>query len=214
MPAQFGTGEITNRLRRLLDLRGKFPMQIDETAVPVVMVGEANRAPYRISGRKAWGVRLASALAGNFSYVNLVNQSPFYHVLHRVTTRCVPTVGGATDMVLGITNLASAPASSLISLVSTEFQLSDPVAAITEGVALSTDVQLTATDFFAAPGARLRQLSAQGAAATVLSVVFEDCDLVIPPQGVVLVRSEQLDQQLIAAFEVYYFDDHPINRLT
>lgn len=76
MPQIFGSGEMAQRLRRLLDFRGRFPGQLDETIVPVVLAGDATAPPYRTSSRRWWGsdgiVTGAAGVAGSWVH----NSSP------------------------------------------------------------------------------------------------------------------------------------------
>jgi len=72
MPKILGTGEQSERLRRLLDLRGRIDTSIDETVVPTILVGDATGPGYRRSGRK-WRVALSMAVSGTLNSWLLCN---------------------------------------------------------------------------------------------------------------------------------------------
>lgn len=75
MPQIFGSGEVAQRLRRLLDFRGRFPGQIDETIVPVIQVEDARRAPFRRSGRRWWTHFPVTAAATTGAGSFLINET-------------------------------------------------------------------------------------------------------------------------------------------
>lgn len=67
-----GTGEIANRLRRALFVRGRIPMKLDESAlVPAAKVFDATRAPFRRRGIQGFGSLITTASVGNLSVVRL-----------------------------------------------------------------------------------------------------------------------------------------------
>jgi len=70
---QFNVGELTARLRRALGTRGKSNFGLDETVVPVVLVGDAQQAPYREDERR-WFVRVVvNPVAAQFGRCSLNN---------------------------------------------------------------------------------------------------------------------------------------------
>jgi len=84
MPSPFGTGEVVNRLRRLLDLRGRFGMQVDETVVPVALIGDGTQPPFRNSGRRWSGVASTTAVLAENHFVEILNLSGFDQVIDRI----------------------------------------------------------------------------------------------------------------------------------
>lgn len=97
MPFTFGNGELTERLRRELDIRGKTSLQLDETVVPVVLAWDASLAGHRRDGFKAWGSIRCPAVALEFGVVQLRNlgAGPFV-VTHLVIK--APAGGVAQDI--------------------------------------------------------------------------------------------------------------------
>lgn len=49
MPIEIGRGEIANRLRRFLDIRGRIPTKLDENVVPVSLLASTDEPPWRRS---------------------------------------------------------------------------------------------------------------------------------------------------------------------
>ena len=82
---QFGTGELVTRLRRALDIRGKPDINLDDMVVPVVIVGEFQRAPFRTSGIHCFQSDSIGPGAGNFGRFRIENfDNPTDAVLVRV----------------------------------------------------------------------------------------------------------------------------------
>ena len=50
-PLDFNIGELVDRLRNLLKVRGRMPLDLDGRVVPTVRVGDATRAPWRLNER-------------------------------------------------------------------------------------------------------------------------------------------------------------------
>lgn len=98
MPLQFNVGEITERLRRALGTRGKTSYGLDETVVPVSLVMDASRAPYRRDERR-WFMRpLSPAVAAQNSRVFLNNPTNQDMVIDWVT---LALTGGAFTVFYG-----------------------------------------------------------------------------------------------------------------
>lgn len=52
MPLQFNVGELANRVRGFLGVRGRIPLALDEQVVPVVRAGDSTRVPFRLNERR------------------------------------------------------------------------------------------------------------------------------------------------------------------
>lgn len=74
MPLGFGSGELADRMRRALDIRGRIPLAVDEVVVPVALVSEPQSAPFRISGRRCFaGSSPGAGGAGTILQVRIQN---------------------------------------------------------------------------------------------------------------------------------------------
>jgi hypothetical protein len=51
MPSEIQRGELVDRLRRFAGTTGRMPLQLDETVVPVLNVGDLFQPPYRLAVR-------------------------------------------------------------------------------------------------------------------------------------------------------------------
>lgn len=80
----FGSGEPTSRLRRALDVKGKVNLGLDETVVPVVVVGEYQNAPFRTSGVQFFGALRVAGVAATSSRVRLNNLTDVDAVIRRI----------------------------------------------------------------------------------------------------------------------------------
>lgn len=76
MPLPIGLGDIANRLRRSLDIRGRIPTQLDETIVPVVLVRDANELPFVLDPAEAGGMAELTPTAGQQATIAISNQGP------------------------------------------------------------------------------------------------------------------------------------------
>lgn len=76
MPLQIGLGDIANRLRRALDIRGRIPTALDETVVPVVIVRDADGPPFALDPSYLTGQRELAAIAGVQGHVAIANIGP------------------------------------------------------------------------------------------------------------------------------------------
>lgn len=63
MPLEFQVGEVADRLRRGLTVRGRMPLELDERVVPVTLVEDVSLAPWRGEGH-AWEVSFLISLPG------------------------------------------------------------------------------------------------------------------------------------------------------
>lgn len=89
MPEPFGTGEETTRLRRILDLRGQFPMQVDETIVPVIQLDRGDKAPFRRSERRWFTFLTVNPGAGLLATVELANRTRSFIMVDRISAEVV-----------------------------------------------------------------------------------------------------------------------------
>lgn len=73
MPIDVNRGEIANRLRRFLDIRGRIPTRLDENVVPVVQLASVDDAPWRQSPITwaGWVSQPSVALLNSFVAVTL-----------------------------------------------------------------------------------------------------------------------------------------------
>lgn len=69
MPLQIQLGELADRLRRALLVKGRLPLALDETVVPVVSLGDASQAPYAKDPALGSSRHTRAALAANFSHI-------------------------------------------------------------------------------------------------------------------------------------------------
>jgi hypothetical protein len=76
VPLQIGLGDIANRLRRALDIRGRIPTALDETIVPVVLVRDANGPPFALDPSICSGERELAAIVGVQGTIAIVNIGP------------------------------------------------------------------------------------------------------------------------------------------
>lgn len=75
MPVGFGQGESVTRLSRALDVRGRLPLELDTVAVPVFLVEDLGRVPWRRSGRGWFCGRTFLPGAGQFAAAAVQNVS-------------------------------------------------------------------------------------------------------------------------------------------
>jgi len=76
VPLSIQLGEIANRLRRSLDVRGRMPLALDETVVPVVVVRDANDLPFALDPSEVAGFASVTPTAGQQATIGLSNQGP------------------------------------------------------------------------------------------------------------------------------------------
>lgn len=76
MPLGIQQGELADRLRRLTDARGRIPLMLDETVVPVVLLGHAGELPYAEDPAEAAGQIEQAAVVGVQSTIAICNQGP------------------------------------------------------------------------------------------------------------------------------------------
>lgn len=69
MPLVIQQSEVADRLRRFLGLRGRSPISLDETMVPVVIEADLSQAPYRKEGLSGDMFISKGAVAAEFSYI-------------------------------------------------------------------------------------------------------------------------------------------------
>jgi len=214
MPAPFGTGEIVNRLRRVLDLRGKFGMQVDETLVPVVVTHDATKAPYRLTARRWSGVNSHAAVVANASYIEIQNTSPFLQILDRLHIAIGP-LALITDQPSAQIGIAASVGSGT------------PIQARTSEVrAGGVSVQSLGLTLFEGNGNPILagnlfdQVYPEGwpvggaAVGVIVGIFVEGLDLVIPAGASAFVSTGDavlpvLNVRLLVAASGFYFDDVP-----
>jgi hypothetical protein len=69
MPLTIQLGEVGDRLRRALSLKGRIPTALDETVVPVVQLVDASQPPYAKDPAHGSSRHTRAALAANFSHI-------------------------------------------------------------------------------------------------------------------------------------------------
>lgn len=69
MPLVIQQSEVADRLRRFLGLRGRTPIGLDETMVPVVIEADLSETPYRKEGLSGEMFISKGAVAAEFSYI-------------------------------------------------------------------------------------------------------------------------------------------------
>lgn len=74
MPLDIQVGDIAERLRRFLDLRGRIPARLDEIVVPTISLGDLARPPYSRDPLSGWHLGAFGAVAGEISMVGLLPQ--------------------------------------------------------------------------------------------------------------------------------------------
>lgn len=78
-----GTGELVERARRFLGLRGRIDVAMDQQLVPVVVGQDLSKAPFRKSGVRMWGGVDLTAAGANQSQM-IVNHTPSIQVIDQV----------------------------------------------------------------------------------------------------------------------------------
>jgi hypothetical protein len=76
VPLQIGLGDIANRLRRALDVRGRIPTALDETVVPVIIVRDADGPPFALDPSILSGQREVAAIVGVQGTIGIANTGP------------------------------------------------------------------------------------------------------------------------------------------
>jgi hypothetical protein len=74
MSLQFGTGELSARLRRFLNLRGRIDLGLDESVVPIAVVTNLDQPPFRSDGYLAHRFAIANGSAGQFAQAWIDNR--------------------------------------------------------------------------------------------------------------------------------------------
>lgn len=69
-------GEVADRLRRSLGLRGPLPSSLDLTASPVVIIGDATEPPYALDPQYGAGFQDATGAAGVQATIAVINDGP------------------------------------------------------------------------------------------------------------------------------------------
>jgi len=215
MPSPFGTGEIVNRLRRVLDLRGKFGMMVDETLVPVVTTHDATRAPYRLTGRRWSGVAVHAAVVANASYIEIQNTSPFQQVLDRLHIAIGPLALAADIPVAQIGISDPVGAGTPVQVKTSEVRVTGAVPVQVLGLIMfdgNGNPILTGHLFDEVyPFAGFRGTAVAGG---IASIFVDNLDLVIPPGTSAYVSTgtpvnPTLNVRLVVAASGFYFDDIP-----
>lgn len=70
----FGSGEPVARLRRLLDVKGKVNLGLDETVVPVINLQDADQPPFRRTGVRWFFQASVAAVAGELGRVRIFHE--------------------------------------------------------------------------------------------------------------------------------------------
>lgn len=214
MPAPFGTGEITTRLRRLLDLRGQFPMQVDETLVPVAMAQDMSQAPFRRSGRRWWILQVEAPGPAASGSIIINNDSSSFQMVDRVYAILgLPAAG-----LRGILNIGPCPqqAGAGQAPVTTEIIKLSSLAASPFGEFIGLRVLANALP----PGAfpQLSAFSDVSVAATGFGtpavLELKELDMAIPPGGAMAIWSTQLNVTVSLSISGRFFDDVPRNTQT
>jgi hypothetical protein len=76
MPLPIQLGELANRVRRALDTRGRLPLALDETIVPVVLIADADEVPYALDPQHAAGFQRGTGAVGVQVTIGISNQGP------------------------------------------------------------------------------------------------------------------------------------------
>lgn len=76
MPLPIQLGELANRIRRAFDVRGRMPLALDETVVPVLIVGDATDFPFSLDPLGFAGHGFVVGQAANRACVAVSNQGP------------------------------------------------------------------------------------------------------------------------------------------
>lgn len=207
MPAPFGTGEITSRLRRLLDLRGQFPMQIDETIVPVAMVQDISQLPFRRSGRR-WFTFLQSAPgAGVRGYIEIANETTSFFSLDRVRADVANI--GITAQEIALTFGASI-LTGAVGLAQT-FEVMQP-GAVFERAPITLRIQ---TGDPAGDADFMRAVGIPTAAGNLVAVNFPDeLDIAVPPGASIFVVNVALNSVMNVSLSGRFWDDVSRNTQT
>lgn len=81
MPKVIQQGRITQALAEAMGLKGRYPLQLDETAVPTMQVFDVQGSPYGRFPVPAIAVAGSPAVAGRFSYVGAQAQSEILEIM-------------------------------------------------------------------------------------------------------------------------------------
>lgn len=63
----FGSGEPIDRLRRAFDVKGKVNLAVDETIVPIILLQDASRPPFRKTGLRWWAPQVVASVVGELA---------------------------------------------------------------------------------------------------------------------------------------------------
>jgi len=221
MPSPFGTGEVVTRLRRLLDLRGMFAMQVDETLVPTVLVGDGTASPARGSGRR-WHInQTVNVLVNNF--VEVINLSGFDQKIDRIYIRLSETTGiGSLPTLLTATVKVGPTLSVAVTQARTTERNPLPAGGGVNDVGVVVGIgstegtgDPTADVFVADVGAQIDQNLAVlgGNTARWQSIIqLTTLDVILPPRSSCFIRCPQLplaSTAFAATVSGFFFDDVP-----
>lgn len=201
MPLPFGTGELANRLRRSLDLRGRIPLLIDEVVVPTMPVSDGTKAPFRTSGRRAGAFVFQAAVAGQFASFRIQNPTPVDAVLDRLSVFTASPAGSVWAIGVGAGSVAG---------VGTALSTTELVDA-SQSLILSTGLSVVAATAAASTLAVVLFggfLAGNGVSPPPSQDVY-DLDLVIPAGGALTAEIFALNSDARLAVSCRFYDDIP-----
>jgi hypothetical protein len=110
VPTDLQVGSPGEAARKAFNLRGGFPMQLDETITPVVSVRNLDGAPFRTEGA-AFAVGLTvAAVAAQFSSIQFLNDANFNgSSIAVVDSLLLSNPGGGATFTIGIRQSLLAP---------------------------------------------------------------------------------------------------------
>jgi hypothetical protein len=115
MPLPIQLGELANRVRRALDTRGRLPLALDETVVPVVLIADADEVPYALDPIHAAGFQRGTGAAAAQCTIGISNQGPegSVFILEQLAIAC-GTANAEIEISRSGTLTADVPASSRV----------------------------------------------------------------------------------------------------
>lgn len=202
MPLGFGSGELADRMRRALDIRGRIPLAVDEVVVPVALVSEPQAPPFRISGRRCFfAAATAAGGAGTVFRARIMNPTQVDAILDRV--QLWQEVGTGFNWNIGAgSGLALETGANMWTFEGME-----------QGAVIGLTGLLVASSTPASPGPAISTGISNGFSGSADPTVdLKDLECVIPPGGDVTIVAYGQNVATWWAVSCRYFDDVP--RLT
>jgi hypothetical protein len=207
MPLPFGTGELATRLRRAFDIRGRIPLMADEVVVPVAIVSDVTRAPYRRSGRVAYAHAQYAPAAGEVVTHLLVNGTNTPQVIE--SARFSWSGVAAATMAMG---LIVPTGGTPVPFNTTELVVQLATGAVAYATApglVGVTLMRTSTPGSSLSGSVMAAWEMPSSAAAMVVLDLPDLDVVIPPLSAIGFNFGIADTAVRGTFRIRYLDDVP-----